>query len=240
MPQTTQGIILQNTRYRDKKSILKIYTLQHGLQSYAVNVGHSKSAKIKPAHVVPLNQVEFVEHTRRLREIQVISEMRVTYIYQELFNDLIKNCLASFFNEVLIKCLREHQPNEELYFFIQVKLKSLDKSTKNLPNYHLHFLLELAHYLGFYPHDNYSAQNCLFDLQEGVFVSAPPPHLFYADSETSFQLSELIKMTSKKTDFNCDAGTRAELLKLLLLFYKLHVPGFGEVRSLPVLKELLA
>jgi DNA repair protein RecO (recombination protein O) len=240
MPQTTQGIILQQTRYRDKQSILRIYTLQHGLQSYAVNIGRSRSAKIKPAHVAPLNQVEFVEHTRKLREIQLISEMRVTYVYQELPTDIVKSCLAAFINEVLIKCLKEHQPNEELYFFLQVKLKSLDQGKRSVANYHLYFLLGLSNYLGFYPNNNYSEKNCLFDLQEGVFIAAPPEHLFYSDSEVSFRLSELIRACEGSREFACDSHTRGELLKLLLLFYKLHVPGFGDLRSLPVLREVLA
>ena len=240
MPQTTQGIILQQIKYRDKKSILKIYTLQHGLQSYAVNVGRSKSSKIRPAHVAPLNQVEFVEHNRKTREVHVISEMRVIYIYQHLFADMAKNCLAQFINEILVKCLKEHQANEDLYFFIAVKLKSLDTTEKNISNFHLIFLLELADHMGFYPNNNYTDTNCLFDLQEGVFTDKVPPHAYYSDSEASFHLSQLIKALEEKKEFACSAQTRAELLKLLLLFYKLHVPAFGELKSLPVLKELLA
>lgn len=240
MPQTTQGIILQHIRYRDKKSILKIYTLQHGLQSYAVNVGHSKTSKIKAAHVAPLNQVEFVEHNRKTREIQLITEIRLTYIYQSLFADLIKNCLAAFMNEVLVKCLKEQQPNEELYFFTAVKLKSLDTAEKSSANFHLQFLLGLAGHMGFFPNNNYSEKNCLFDLQEGVFVDRPPDHLFYTDSETSFHLQELVEASQGRREFACTGPVRAELLQALLLFFKLHVPGFGEVRSLPVLRELLA
>lgn len=240
MPQTTQGIILQHTRYRDKKSILKIYTLQHGLQSYAVNIGHSKTSKIKPAHVAPLNQVEFIEHQRATREVQLISEIRLTYIYNELFADPVKNCIAAFLNEVLLKCLKEQQPNEELYFLAAVKLKSLDTTQKNISNFHLHFLLELARLMGFYPNNNYSAKNCLFDLQEGVFTDTAPMHLYYTDSDISFHLQELIEANEGRKEFNCKAEVRADLLKTLLLFFKLHVPGFGEVRSLSVLKELLA
>lgn len=240
MPQTTQGIILQHIKYRDKKSILKIYTLQHGLQSYAVNVGHSKTSKIKPAHIAPLNQVEFVEHTRRNREVQLITEIRLTYIYQSLFTDIIKNCLASFVNEVLVKCLLEHHGNEALYFFVAVKLKSLDTTEKKISDFHLYFLLELAEHLGFYPNNNYSQKNCLFDLQEGIFTDKVPQHMYYIDSETSFHLNQLVLSAGEKKNLELTAAIRSELLNTLLLFYKLHVPGFGEMRSLPVLKELLS
>jgi len=238
--QTTQGIILQQTKYRDKKSILKIYTLQQGLQSYAVNIGHSKTSKIRAAHVAPLNQVEFIEHTRKGREIQTITEIRMIYIYEKLFSDLTRNCLAAFVNEILIKCLKEHEANEELYFFAAVKLKSLDTTEKNLAHFHLHFLLGLARHMGFYPHNNYSEKNGLFDLHEGVFCEKVPEHSYFTDSEVSVHLHELIKADEEKKEFTCTPAVRSELLNALLLFYKLHVPAFGEIRSLPVLKELLA
>jgi len=240
MQQTTQGIILQNTRYGDKKSILKIYTLQHGLQSYAVNIGHSKTSKIRPAHVTCLNQIEFIENNRKTRDIHVISEIRLIYMYQDLFTDISKNCLATFINEVIIKCLKEENAGEDLYFFIAIKLKALDTTEKNVADFHLHFLLDLAKHLGFYPNNNYTEKNCLFDLQDGVFSSVVPQHLYYADSEASFHLQQLIEANEGKKEFTCKAQVRSELLKLLLLFYRLHVPGFGELKSLPVLREVLA
>jgi DNA repair protein RecO (recombination protein O) len=153
---------------------------------------------------------------------------------------MLKNCIASFMNEVLAKCLKEHHENEALYFFVAVKLKTLDTTEKKISDFHLYFLLELADHLGFFPNNNYSEKNCLFDLQEGVFTESVPIHPYYADSETSFFLNQLIRSAEEKKDLELTGAVRAMLLSTLLLFYKLHVPGFGEMRSLPVLKELLA
>lgn len=240
MQQTTRGIILQNTKYQDKKNILKIYTLQHGLQSYAIHVGHSKSSKIKPAHILALNQVEFIEHTRNTREVQKISEIRLTHIYEELFADLNKNCIAVFLNEVLIKSLKEQHGNDELYNFVSGKLIELDKADDPVSNFHLHFLIDLAKYLGFYPNNNYSEKQCLFDLQEGVFTASVPLHPYYTDSETSFHLNRLIEANDKQEDIVLNAQVRSEILSALLIFYRLHLPNFGEVRSIQVLKEVLS
>ena len=239
MQQTIQGIILQNIKYQDKKNILKIYTLQHGLQSYAVHIGRSASSKIKPALVQPLNQIEFIEYTRKTREVQKITEMHVTYIYQRLFSDLNKNCVATFINEVLIKGLKEQHENRDLYFFVSAKLKELDSEGKNSPDFHLHFLIELAGHLGFYPNNNYSEKNCLFDLQEGIFTNAVPDHPYYIDSETSFEFNKLISANLNAETALYKSGIRSELLKTLLLFYRLHIPNFGEVKSVQVLKEVL-
>lgn len=237
MQQKTNGIILQNTKFQDSKNILKIYTLQHGIQSYLVNVGRSKTSKIKSAHVAGLNQIEFIEQIKKTRSVQLISDIHVTYIYQNLFSNPIKNTIAIFLNEVLIKALKEQPVNEELYTFISESLMVFDDNNYEATNFHLHFLIELSKHLGFYPNNNYSQQNCLFDLQDGVFTPHVPTHLHYTDSELSFHLSKLL---NDKSNFTCNAKTRADLLNTLLLFYRLHIPNFGEVKSIQILKEILA
>jgi len=231
------GIILQNTKYQDKSNILKIYTLQHGIQSYVVNIGQSGKSKIKPAHVMGLNQIEFIEQTKQNRSIQRISDIRVSYIYQHLFNNPVKNTITIFLNEVLLKALKEQHENKELYQFIIESLRVFDSQDYEATNFHLHFMVELSKHLGFYPNNNYSKQNCLFDLQDGIFTSDVPIHLYYADSELSFYLSELL---SHKSSFNCNAKTRADLLQVLIMFYRLHLPNFGEIKSIQILKEILA
>ncbi len=237
MQQKINGLILQNTKYQDKKNILKIYTLQHGIQSYVVNIGHSHKSKIKPAHVIGLNQIEFIEQIKKTRSIQLISDIHVSYIYQNLFSNPIKNTIAIFLNEVLLKALKEQHENEELYHFVVESLVVFDNQNYEATNFHLHFLVELSKHLGFYPNNNYSQQNCLFDIQDGIFTAHIPQHLHYADSELSFYLSKLL---NDKSDFTCNSKTRAELLNLLLLLYRLHVPNFGEIKSIQILKEILA
>ncbi|HTA61482.1 MAG TPA: DNA repair protein RecO C-terminal domain-containing protein [Bacteroidia bacterium] len=237
MQQKTNGIILQNTKFQDKKNILKIYTLQHGVQSYVINIGHSKKSKIKSAHVIGLNQIEFIEQIKKTRSIQLISDIHVSYIYQNLFSNPIKNTIGIFLNEVLLKALKEQPENHELYQFVSESLIVFDNQNYEASNFHLHFLVELSKHLGFYPNNNYSEKNCLFDIQDGIFTAHIPTHLHYADSELSFHLSKLL---NDKSNFTCNAKTRADLLNLLLMLYKLHVPNFGEIKSIQILKEILA
>lgn len=237
MQQKTNGIILQNTKYQDKNSILKVYTLQHGIQSYVVNIGQSGKSKIKPAHVIGLNQIEFIEQTKQSRSVQRINDIHVSYIYQSLFSNPVKNTISIFLNEVLLKALKEQHQNEELYRFVTESLIIFDNQDYETTNFHLHFMVELSKHLGFFPNNNYNKQNCLFDLQDGIFVADVPVHLYYADSELSFQLSELL---SHKSNFSCNARTRADLLQILITFYRLHLPNFGEIKSIQVLKEILA
>ena len=237
MQQKTNGIILQNIKFQDKKNILKIYTLQHGIQSYLVHIGHSKKSKIKAAHIIGLNQVELIEKTTKNSSIRLIQDIQVTYIYEQLFSNPIKCSIAIFLNEVLLKSLKEQSENEDLYFFIVKSLVIFDNKNYEAVNFHLYFMIELSKYLGFYPNNNYSEQNCLFDIQGGVFVSSIPDHVFYTDSELSFHFSGLLQL---KSSFHCTSLIRSALLELLLQLYRLHLPGFGELKSTTVLKTLLS
>ena len=45
-------------------------------------------------------------------------------------------------------------------------------------------------------------------------------------------------MTDTKT--NLSNLQRQQLLEILLAYYRLHIPGFNDIKSLEVLKEVLA
>lgn len=235
MRQKINGILLRRTKYQDNRNILSVYTLQHGLRSYIVTIGQSKRSRLKPGLLSPLNQLEFIEEARPLREIHTLSELSVGIVYESLYIDPVKSAQAVFINEVLIKTLREQDANKELYNFIAVKLKELDHAAP-APDFHLHFLVELSWFLGFYPNNTYSQKRCLFNLQEGVFTDEPPIHPYFSDSEVSYGISCLL--TGEKANFT--KKSRGEVLNQLLLFYRLHLPGFGELKSHAVLSEILS
>ena len=92
---------MHNVRYGDKKIISKIYTLNWGLQSYLINFGSSSKSKIKLAHVLPLNQVDLEVSNREKNEVNRITEIRVNYLYTDLTQNIYKNCIASFINEII-------------------------------------------------------------------------------------------------------------------------------------------
>ena len=99
----TQGIILSNVKYGDKKVISKIYTLHYGLQTYAISYGTSQKSKIKPAHLQPLNQIDLEIFFKEKNEVNRITEIQIRHPYTELNRNIYKNCIAVFLNEILLK-----------------------------------------------------------------------------------------------------------------------------------------
>lgn len=236
----TQGIILHNVRLGDKKVISKIYTQHYGLQSYAVSFSTSAKSKIRPAHLQPLNQVELEVIAKEKNEINRVTEMRLLHPYADLHANFFKSCIAAFINEMLYKSLRESEENESLYDFISWSLRELDGKKNDFSSYHLYFLVELTQHLGFFPRNNFSNKNFLFNILDGRFEPHAPPHPNYFDREDSEAFARLLEHYGDYQHAGIiTQAERARQLNLLINYFRLHLPGFPELKSLPVLQSTL-
>ena len=241
MQKALTGIVLSVVKLADKKIICKLYTREHGLRSYLSTVSHSAKSKIKPAHLLALNQVEIIVSERENRDLGRMSEMRCTKLYLQLHLDVKKMSIAVFISELLNKCLRESESNPELFDYITQAMSSLDSETGNVNDFHLEFLLQLSKYLGFFPNNNYSEEEKIFDLMNGIFVATVPSHPHFLKGEEALSFSELIKASeSQEIIKSYGTGQRRNALHTLINYYKLHVPGFGELKTIPVLRDTLS
>ena len=232
----TEGIILQNIKYGDKKLILKVFTKQQGLITFGAVTGKSSTAKIKSAGTLPLQIVELTFHLKPNKEIQQLTESALIYICDDVSKKFDKLTIAQFLNEILIKCIKEQHPNELLFDFIISSYKWFNESTADYNNFHICFLFELSKYLGFEPHNNYSDQNSYFDTREGQYtgLSLSFPLGFDAEQSKSFLKifdADLLGKPLKRSERNL-------LLECMLAYYKMHVAGFNELKSYNILKEL--
>lgn len=233
-----KAIVLQAIKHGDKKFILKIYTRQHGTLTVATNVGKSNNSKIKSSGILPMSLVDVELILKQNKEIHQLTEAACYYISTGVSDSLAKLSIAQFLNEILIKALKEQGANAHLFEFIETCVKFLNDTEKEYINLHLYFLTELTKYLGFEPQNNYSTTQRFFDCREGRFSELSltlPLGLSEADSSL---FSEFLKINSLRTSIS--NSQRQSLLDILLAYYKLHIPGFGDLKSLEVLREVMA
>jgi DNA repair protein RecO (recombination protein O) len=233
-----KAIILQAIKYGDKKFILKLQTWHHGLVTVAAVVGKAASAKIKSGSILPLSLVEVQLVLKQSKEVHQLSEATCYSIHDNIHQSLSKLGIAQFINEILIKSLKEQQGNAHLFEFIETCLKFLNDAEKDYENLHLYFLIELTRYLGFEPHNNYTPQSPYFDCREGRFSALAMALPLGLNKEDSLLFSMFLKENMLKAKM--PNGQRQRLLEILLAYYRLHVPGFNEVKSLEVLREVMA
>ena len=234
----TRGIVLKNTNYSESSVVVQIFTEKFGIQSYLINGVRKPKAKLKNNILQPLHLLDLVVYHKQTGEIQRVSEARQFPVFQTIPYDIVKSSIALFLNEVIYKCIKHQGPDENLFEFIFRSVELLDSSHQNLGIFHLHFLLRLTGNLGFYP--EIRSESPFFDLKEGCFVNYIPAHPLFLQAPYTGYLQILLRSTyADAVEISIPAAQRKFLLERVLEYYRLHIEGFGEVRSHQILEEVL-
>ena len=230
--QTTEGIVLQKINYSETSLIIKIFTLDHGLQSYMFPGAKRKNKK---GHLIsPLSVIQFEYYHKANSALGKISGVEAEVVYKSIPFDPVKSSIVFFLNEVIYNSVKEEQYNPDLYHFLKSALQMLDL-LENSSNFVLQFLLEFTKHLGFYPHVEEEAR--YFDLPEGKFTKYLPAHPNYVNAEnTKLILAILGTKFDEKTDQNPGAAKRRELTYEVLRYYKTIFDNFKTIKSLPILE----
>lgn len=233
----TKAIVVSTIKYNDTSLIVKCLTLSDGIRSYLLKgVLNSKKGKLRTAYFQPLMQLEMVARHKNKGTLERISEVKVSYHYNTIYNDMKKNAICIFISEILSFSLQEEQENIQLFNYIEYALKWLDLNDKTA-NFHISFLLGLTKHLGFNP-DETNSNYPFFDLQEGVFFNEQPvtPYLYGEDIINfrkflgiNFDAISIIKLTSTQ---------RQSLLNSVIMYFELHLHGFRKPKSLQVLSQV--
>lgn len=237
----TDGIILHTVNYSESSIIAKIYTREFGLQSYMISGIRNKKSKHRSALLQPLSLVDLIVSNSNKGGLHRITEINLLHPYTDIPYQVIKSSLVIFLNEVLYKALKEEQGDAELFDFLKNALLVLDLLQESCAAFHIYFMLQLSPYLGFAPQGQATTEYPFFDLLEGRFSSVIPSHSRYLPENSSRLFQELMK-----SDFEnfylipLTRNQRKELLQAMILYYQLHVPGFGELKSLQVLEQVIS
>ncbi len=239
MIQKVKGIVLHHVKYKESSAIIYIYTDLFGRQSYLVNNIRGKKSRFSGNLLQPLTLLELEAYHKESRELQRIREMRNHIPYRSIPFDHLKSSQALFLSEVLYKVLREEDPDPDLFGFLENSLQLLDVSDEGMVNFHLLFLVQLTKFLGFYPEDNYGEGRTGFDMRNGHFGNGTEIHPDYFDKRSSELLKQLLDCSfSELPQIIVNQDLRIKFLDNTMNYYRLHIHGFGPIKSLPVLHEI--
>lgn len=233
----TYAIVLSKIKYRDNDLIVKCYTKNRGIVSYLLR-GVLKSSKqsSKVAYFQLLSQLQIEENYKPKQALQYISEVKLNIVYQSLHTNVLKSAITMFLSEVLSSALKEEEPNESLYNFLETSLELLDYETE-FSNFHLLFLLELTKHLGFYP-DTAQIDFPYFNLTSGEFESKPKQ----AYSISGENLVTLKTLLGIKFDalyaVKLNSSQRQSFLNMMLLYYELQLGDFRKPKSLQIFNQV--
>jgi len=200
--------------------------------------GSGKANLFQPTAILDL-----IVYHNELKQLQRIKEFTWGHLYRHILSDVKKNSVALFMVELLTKCLKQPEGHTDLFHFAEDSLLHLDESSDTVTaNFPLYFALHLPVFFGFRINDNHSEKNNFLDLREGSFVNSHPSHPHFLE-EKQAEITSLLLKTQRPDELEqiqLHHDFRRNLLFAYEKYYALHIQDFGTLRTLPVLREILA
>lgn len=239
MLQKTTGIVLHSLKYSDTTNIVDIYTELWGRASFLVRASRSKRSAVKATLFQPLSLVEFEANVRPASGLHHIKEARCVYPFASIPYHPQKSAIALFLSEFLYRGIREEAENAPLFAYLRHSIAWLDACEGSFSNFHLVFLMRLSRFLGLYPNVEEYLQGDFFDLLNASFTSVRPQHNSYISGDEAYRVTQLMRMNYETMHlFAMNRTERTRCLVIMNDYYRLHIPGFPELKSLSVLQEL--
>lgn len=241
MLQATRGLVFHVSRFSESAGIIKIFTEEMGLQSVVIKSLFSRNAKIRPALFGHLSLLDLVIDFKPGRAINYIREASLNRPFHDITDHIGKSTILVFMNEMLYKSVKEEETNKPLFNFIEYTLQTLNDTQYPIHSFHLLFLIQLSEHLGFGISESITAYGDYFDMLSGMLCEMEPAHSYYIHGDSLTLLKELSKMDYNLLEqFNAPRAVRLDLLDKLVDFYRIHLPGMTELKSVKILHELMS
>lgn len=234
---STRAIVLSTIKYGDADLIARLYTRGLGTQSFMIKgVRKSRKGALRISFFQPLTQLEVITQFKGKGSLEYIKEARVSYNYTTVYQDIAKSCVVMFFSELLTLVLVDQQPDHDLFDYLQTAFQILDHE-KNVANFSIKVLLDLAGFLGFQP-DLESIDFLYFNMVDGCFDNnGMLPH--HATDAESALLKAFLGISFDKVDaIKMNREERGALLNVVIDYFQIHLHTFKRPTSLAMLKQL--
>jgi len=243
MLHNTKGIVLRVTKYGDTSIILTAYTELFGVQQYMVKgvrvtskKGANKGVFYQPAAILQME----VYHSP-MKQLQMVKEVSWDFVYQNVYSDVLRNAVATYIVEVLQQTMQP-EPHPELFYLIEDTFKQLDKGGPQLVgNLPIYFLIHLSQTMGFGLQGKYTTTTSVLDVREGQFVEKVPAHPYFlegAEAETASSFLQ-VQFYNDLENIVLSGTQRKKILELFQLSLSWHYKKFSDIKSLPILQEVL-
>lgn len=237
----TKAIVLNSLKYGESQIIVDIFTESHGRLSFIQKLTNSRRAGVKKQFFQPLTLLSIEFDWRPSQKLQRIREAVVSCPFTSLPFDAFKLSIGLFVAEFTGYCTRSEQANPALYLFIENSVRWLDACQGGFANFHIVYMLHMTRFIGFYPNLDDDDSKEFFDMREGRFVANAPVHTDFLGPEEAVKIRLLMRLNyATMRLLSLSRGERNRIVDVILQYYRLHQPGFPEMKSLPVLAQLFS
>lgn len=242
MIQQTKGIVLRAIKYGETSLICNIFTRTYGVQSYLLQgVRSAKSRQHKTAFLQPASLLDLVVYQKPTGNLQRIKELQPDYIYASLQEEVVKNSIALFSVEMLLRLLPEAAPAPELYDFSRAYFEWIDRlPVKQIANFPLFFVIQCGRFLGYNVSGKFSEETPYLSFEDGAFTENPPETRPLLSSQEAAALDKMLATENPEqvSGVEMNATMRVNVLDWYLEFLHRHTQHLGQIKSLAVLRAI--
>ncbi len=220
MQDRAKGMVVRTVRYDESSIIADIYTDRYGMLAFMVKTKRRGRDVTRNLLLSPLAIVEVDFDYREGKNLLKIDDVRLVEAYRSLPYHPVKAAIALFLSEFLFHALRNEQPSQELYAFVASSLLWLDNSEGHFANFPVTFLLRLTRFLGIWPNEEEVREIVREEERRAV------PYMLRMNYGTMHL-------------FHFSRTERTRLMQVVNDYYRLHVAGFPELKSIAILREVL-
>lgn len=235
----TMAIVLHSFKYGEAKLIADILAESGGRMSCIARIPSTPNARMRRQFFQPLTLLEAVIDQRPGASLQPLREARIARSFTSIPFHPLKLSLAMFTAEFLHNATRGETQGAALFSYIEKGVTWLDECAGQFSNFHLVFTMRLTKFLGFYPNTEHYHAGDWFDLRSGCFTSIEPLHRDRISPDEASLINTMLRMNFPTMHlYRMTRAERNRLLEIILDYYRIHVPGFREMKSVEVLREL--
>ena len=233
----TRAIVLSQLKYGESSLIVRLFTESDGVKSYLIKgILGKKRGAIKPAYFLPFTLLEIEASHRNKSNLEHLREVRLLNQRPALHQEIVRSSLVIFLAEVVTLSLAGEQQDGQLFLFLEESIKRLEVN-EELGVFHLWFIVQWGRLLGIMPEEE-DQPLMYFDLLEGRFLDRPGLNPLI-EPPTTTHFAELLGIKfDALSQWKLGKSERQDLLKVLLLYFELHLHGFKKPRSLAVLQAV--
>ncbi len=230
MKQLDEAIFIHRIPYSESSLIVTFLTKEHGYHKFLFRGGKKKSHQLYPLSV---SEIEY--YARKESDLWNITSAEPAFV-QNIQFDPVKSTIAFFTADVLNMVLRGTEKDVSLYNFVKESIVQLNEE-KELSLFPSLFLIGLTKQLGVQPLIE-DEENKWLDLKAGSIGG-------YREMDTISIEGALVdviisKLQDKERSAELNKTQRHELLRVMLDYYKIHVPGFKEPGTYDIIREILS
>lgn len=235
----TNAIVLNALKYGESQIIVDMFTESHGRLSFMQRIPRTSRSGVKKQLFQPLTILEIEFDFRPTQKLQRVKDASIACPFASIPFDAMKLSIALFVAEFTGYCTRSEQANPSLYMFVENSVRWLDASVHDFVNFHIVYMLHMTRFIGFYPNLDEDDRNCYFDMRAGCFVANVPPHSDFLQPDEAAKIRMLMRLNyTTMRLLSLSRSERNRIIEVILTYFRLHQPGFPDMKSLPVLAQL--